>query len=99
VEQFEDIQAISAGVGVTYSLNINQKDVDKCPQKEAIFRTIRLWEDAREANAFPRHIRKQLSDPAKNWSLEARDMDTWVLYRKIKGEKTGPVILSRAEGY
>ena len=63
------------------------------------FRTIRTWEDARTANAFLRHIRKQLSDPSKDWSLEARDINTWVLDRKINEEKPGPVILSRAEGY
>jgi hypothetical protein len=99
VEQFEHIQAISVGVGVTYALNINQKDVEKCPHKEAIFRTIRIWEDARAANAFPRYIQKQLSDPSKDWTLEARNSNSWVLYRKINGKKTNPIVLTRAKGY
>jgi hypothetical protein len=99
VEQFEHIQAISVGVGVTYSLNINQKDVENCPQKEAIFRTIRTWEDARAANAFPRSLKKKLSDPSKEWTLESNDKNTWVLYRRINGVKKDPIVLTRAQGY
>ncbi len=34
VEQYEHIQAISVGIGVTYSLYLNQKDVESCPQKK-----------------------------------------------------------------
>ena len=99
-EQYEHIQAISVGVGVTYSLRLNQKDVESCPQKDAIFSVIRTWEDARAANAFPRSIKKQLADPTKSWTLEKGDNnDTWKLYQKTNGEKMDPVILTRAKGY
>jgi hypothetical protein len=87
-------------VGVTYSLRLNQKDVESCPQKDAIFSVIRTWEDARAANAFPRSIKKQLADPTKSWTLEKGDNnDTWKLYQKTNGEKMNPVILTRAKGY
>jgi hypothetical protein len=87
------------GVGVTYSLRLNQKDVESCPQKDAIFSVIRTWEDARAANAFPRSIKKQLADPAKSWTLEKGDNnDTWKLYQKTNDEKMNPVILTRAKG-
>ncbi len=100
VEQYEHIQAISVGVGTTYSLKLSQKDVESCPQKDAIFKVIRTWEDARAANAFPRNIKKQLADPAKSWKLETgKDENTWKLYQIIDESKSQPVILERAEGY
>lgn len=100
VEQYEHVQAISVGVGTTYSLTLNQKDVESCPQKEAIFSVIRTWEDARAANAFPRWVKTLLSDPAKSWRLEAGgDKNTWTLYQMVNGSKTQPVVLKRAKGY
>ena len=101
VEQYEHIQAISVGVGTTYSLILNQKDVESCPQKEAIFKTIRTWEDARAANAFPRNIKKQLADPTKNWNLEAVDNNNWKLYPMLGGVRSTAISLTRdiAGGY
>lgn len=99
VEQYEHIQAISVGVGTTYSLKLNQKDVESCPQKDAIFDVIRTWEDARSANAFPRLLKKQLADPKKSWSLEKKDNNNWTLYEKANGVKLNPIALKRAKGY
>lgn len=98
--QYEHIQAISVGIGSTYSMQLNQKDVESCPQKEAIFKVIRTWEDARAANAFPRQVKMKLMDPARNWKLEpGSDKDTWMLYEMINGNKSQSVILRRAAGY
>jgi hypothetical protein len=100
IEQYEHIQAVSVGVGTTYSLKISQKDVESCPQKDAIFKVIRTWEDARSANAFPRWLKKKLADPANSWKLEAgADKDTWKLYLVTIGTKSEPIILKRAPGY
>lgn len=98
VEQYEHVQAISVGYGATYFLSINQKEVESCPQKDRIFKAIRTWEDARRANAFPRHIRQMLRDPAYNWRLEANeDGNSWTLYRLAGGEKVESYALKRAE--
>lgn len=100
VEQYEHIEAVSVGVGVTYSLYLNQKDVESCPQKAAIFKVIRTWEDARAANAFSRSIKKQLADPSKSWTLETgENNDTWKLFQMTDGKKNEPIILKRANGY
>ncbi|HWW39627.1 hypothetical protein [Pedobacter sp.] len=99
VAQYEHIQAISVGVGTTYSLTLNQKDVESCPQKDAIFKVIRTWEDARSANAFSRSIKKQLADPKKDWTLERVDNNTWTLYQRINGVKTNPIVLKRDKAY
>src|SRR5690606_12367763 len=79
VEQYEHIQAVSVGFGTTYSLQLNQKDVESCPQKDAIFSVIRTWENARAANAFPRWIKQILTDSTKSFRLEQLDNDNWNL--------------------
>jgi len=100
VEEYEHIQAISVGVGTTYSLQLNQKDVESCPQKEAIFKVIRTWEDARAANAFPHWVKTQLSDPSNSWRLEKGvNKDTWKLFNVTNGNKSKPIILKRAPMY
>ena len=101
VEQYEHIQAISVGLGTTYSLYLNQNDVESCPQKEAIFKVIRTWENARAANAFPRDIKKLLVKPDRNWKLEAVDQNNWNLYPIVNNTKGAAVKLSRdvAGGY
>ena len=97
VEQYEHIQAISVGLGTTYSLYLNQKDVESCPQKEAIFKVIRTWENARAANAFPRDIKKLLTKPDKNWRLlDGENKDTWILNELKDGKKVKSYILNRA---
>jgi hypothetical protein len=90
VQQYEHIQAISVGVGTTYSLILNQKDVESCPQKESIFAAIRTWENARSANAFPRWIKKELAKPELQFHLEKIDNDTWKLY-KTERDGSNPV--------
>ena len=96
-EQYEHIQAISVGLGTTYSLYLNQKDVESCPQKEAIFKVIRTWENARAANAFTRDIKKLLTKPEKNWRLlDGENKDTWILNELKDGKKVKSYILNRA---
>ncbi|SMC91912.1 hypothetical protein [Pedobacter nyackensis] len=101
VEEYEHIQAISVGVGTTYSLKLNQKDVESCPQKDAIFKAIRTWEDARAANAFPKLVKNQLSDPAQSFHLESIDANNWNLYKTNRdgSNKKMFVKLKRAVGY
>lgn len=100
VEDYEHIQAISVGAGATYMLGINQKNVESCPQKYQIFKTIKTWEDARAANAFPDDLKRKLADPKRSWTLEkGKDNNTWVLYEKVNNAKVNPIHLTRAKGY
>nr|WP_294869940.1 hypothetical protein [uncultured Pedobacter sp.] len=101
VEEYEHIQAISVGVGTTYSLKIDQKDVESCPQKDAIFKAIKTWEDARAANAFPIWVKNQLSDPTQSFHLESVDANNWNLYKTKRdgSNKKMFVKLKRAAGY
>lgn len=95
VEQYEHIQSVSVGVGTTYSLQLNQQDVESCPQKEAIFEVISTWENARAANAFPRKLKTQLADPTKSWRLEQVDRNSWKLYPMLNGVKGTAIVLKR----
>ena len=51
-QEWENLQAISVGVGVTYMMNLSQKSVESCAQKYEIFRAIRTWENARQSMHF-----------------------------------------------
>ena len=99
IELYEHVQAISVGAGATYFIPLNQKSVERCPNKYAIFKTLRTWENARAANAFTRTIKKQLANPAKNWRLFEINRNSWKLYQRVNGENKNPVILTRDNGY
>lgn len=99
VEDYEQVEAVCVGVGATYSLYLNQKDVESCPQKEAIFNAIRTWENARAANAFPRWVKKELMDGTKNFHLEQVDNNTWNLYKVNGTSRQLFVVLKRQTGY
>ena len=98
VAQYEHVEAISVGYGATYYLWLNQDDVERCPQKDQIFKAIRTWEDARRADVFPRSIKKLLMDPAYDWTLEAKpDGETWVLYQLVDGRKVESYELNKSK--
>ncbi|WP_197684556.1 hypothetical protein [Mucilaginibacter mallensis] len=86
VREWENLQAISVGVGVTYMMNLSQESIERCPQKYQIFRAIKTWENARAANSFTNPVKKILADEARQFHLEEIDNDTWKLF-EVKNEK------------
>ncbi len=80
VQEYENIEAISVGLGVTYALELSEKSVESCPQKYEIFNAIKIWENARAANAFPPRVKKELQDTSKYFHLEAVNANNWNLY-------------------
>jgi hypothetical protein len=87
--------AVSCGIGMTFSLKLSQNDVESCPQKYDIFKVIRTWQKAREANAFPRELKKLLVKADRNWKLEQIDEDNWNLYPMVDRKKGAVIKLSR----
>ena len=101
VQQFENLEAVSVGAGVTYMLDIRQKSVESCPVKYAIFRAIKTWENARAASAFPARLKKELAEPTNYFHLRQVNADSWDLYR-VDAEGNNSVFyqrLARAPGY
>jgi hypothetical protein len=86
VQEWENLQAISIGVGVTYMMNLSKESVERCPQKYQIFKAIRIWENARAANSFTHTVKKVLADATRQFHLEELDNDTWKLFELKNGE-------------
>lgn len=80
VQEYENVEAVSVGQGVTYALDLSEKSVESCPEKYEIFHAIKTWENARSANAFPSWIKNELRDTSKYFHLEAVNADNWNLY-------------------
>jgi hypothetical protein len=101
VQQYENLEAISVGIGVTYMLSLSQSGVESCSQKYPIFSAIKTWENARAAGAFPRMLKKQLADPTRYFHLEQVDSDNWNLYTvdASGANKVFYQALTRATGY
>ena len=86
VQEWENLQALSVGVGVTYMLNLSQKSVESCPQKYQIFKAIRIWENARAADVFNGNIKKILADEKRRFHLEQTAEGNWILFEVKNGE-------------
>lgn len=98
-QEWENLEAISVGIGVTYMINLSQSSVESCPQKYQIFKAIHTWENARAANAFPNSIKKILSDANRQFHLEQINNDTWRLDEVKSSGSTPLATLQRAKGY
>lgn len=101
VQEYENVEAVSVGLGVTYVMTLSQKSVEACPEKYAIFKAIHTWESARAANAFPRWLKLELADTSRFFHLESSGPDHWILYsvgRDGSGRRQR-CVLSRDKGY
>ena len=94
-QEWENLQALSVGAGVTYLMNLSEKSVEACVQKKEIFKAIRIWENARAANVFTPAIKAQLANTDKQFHLEQKDEHTWKLYEVRDNRWENPVLLSR----
>jgi len=86
LQEWENLEAISVGVGVTYMMNLSEKSVESCMQKNQIFRAIKTWENARAANSFPHAVKKVLADDTRQFHLEEVDHNTWKLFEVKNGK-------------
>ncbi|HKO79434.1 MAG TPA: hypothetical protein VJU78_03525, partial [Chitinophagaceae bacterium] len=94
VQEWENLQALSVGVGVTYMMNLSEKTVEACLQKDAIFKAIRTWENARAANVFTAAIKSELANTDKQFHLEQLNEHTWKLYEVSDNRCENPVLLA-----
>ena len=71
-----------------------KKAVEACPQKYAIFKAIRIWENARTADVFTAAIKAQLANTDKQFHLEQLNELTWKLYEVRDNRWENPVLLT-----
>jgi len=98
-QEWENLEAISVGIGVTYMIHLSQSSVESCPQKYQIFQAIRTWESARSADAFPSAVKKILSDANRQFHLQEIDKNTWKLYEVKSLKNIYLLTLKRAKTY
>jgi len=76
----ENLEAKSIGWDATYMLGLSEDAVERCGEKEAIFKAYRTWEDARAAGIFTSAWKQQLKDLNYKFHLEERGGNTFFLY-------------------
>jgi hypothetical protein len=66
----ENLEAKSIGWNATYMLGLNQNIVERSGEKDAIFKAIRTWENARGTNVFTKQDKQNLMDLGFKFHLE-----------------------------
>lgn len=79
VQAIENMQSKAIAWDAMYMLGLSEEAVEKNPNKAAIFKAFRTWEDARAANVFPRDLKLEMRDPSKLYHLDQTSADSWTL--------------------
>ncbi|MDR3688032.1 MAG: hypothetical protein P4L46_01545 [Fimbriimonas sp.] len=66
----ENLQSKAIGWDGTFVLGLSEDAVERCGEKQEIFKAIRTWEDARESGIFTRKIKARLRDLDYKFHLE-----------------------------
>jgi hypothetical protein len=66
----ENIQAKAIGWNATFVLGLSEDAVERCGEKQGIFRAFRTWEDARESGVFTDAVKTKLRDLDYKFHLE-----------------------------
>lgn len=101
----QNLQAKAIGWNATYGLNISQEVVERSGEKDAIFKSFRVWENARAANVFTKQQKRQLTDPDYKFNLEQTGETSFVLTpikevritKDASNDSTQPVITNPYE--
>ncbi len=75
----QNLQAKSIGFDATYMLGLSE-NVENCPEKDALFKAFRTWEDARIANVFTKAHKQKLKDLDYKFHLEQTGEKAFTLY-------------------
>lgn len=91
----ENLQSKAVAWNATYMLYLSENTVEKCADKQKIFRAFRIWEDARRARVFSKELREEMKKESRLYHLERNGADVWTLYDVDKaGKRTNPRQLS-----
>ena len=85
-EVAHNLQCKSIGWGAQYMLAMSQGTVEKNPEKYKIFKALKAWETAREANVFTDKQKESFKSTKDKFKIEQTGLTTWTLYT-LKEEK------------
>ena len=98
VQIIENLQSKAIAWDATYMLGLSQQAVEANPNKDALFKAFRTWEDARIANIFPRELKLEMRKEENRYHLEQQDANTWTLYDVTPDNSfTNPRVLKRPQ--
>lgn len=80
IEDVNWLLARSAAFDAGYTLVTNGKAVAENGSSEDIITAIRVWENARMAQAFPAELKREMEHIANEYTLEETSPTTWNLY-------------------
>ena len=85
-EVAHNLQCKSIGWSAQYMLAMSQETVEKNPEKYKIFKALKAWETAREANIFTDKQREVLK--AQTWTLYTlkEGKEDWTAEKLIKNQ-------------
>lgn len=80
VADAENLEAKSLGYDATYMLGLSQRTVETTAEKDQIFKTYNLWEEARATNVFTRSVKERLKDLNYKFHLEKLTGGSFLLF-------------------
>ena len=87
----ENLQSKAVAWNATYMLGLSENAVEKCLDKERVFKAFRVWEDARRADIFSKELKEEMKAQENRYHLERINDHTWTLYTvDISGEHVNP---------
>ena len=75
----ENIQAKAIGWNATFVLGLSEDTVERCGEKQAIFKAFHTWEDVRDAGLFTDAIKTKLRDLDYKFHLEQTGKRSYLL--------------------
>ncbi|KFC59578.1 hypothetical protein FEM08_16270 [Flavobacterium gilvum] len=81
-----NLQCKSIGWGAQYMLGMSQEAVEKNPEKFKIFKALKAWETAREADVFTEKQKENFKSTSDKFKIEQTSPATWILYTQKGGK-------------
>jgi hypothetical protein len=85
-EVAHNLQCKAIGWNAQYMLGMSQESVEKNPEKYKIFKAIRAWQTAREADVFTDKQKESFQSTTDKFKIEQKNSSTWTLYTQKEGK-------------
>lgn len=85
-EVAHNLQCKAIGWGAQYMLGMSQETVEKNPEKFQIFKALKAWQTASEADVFTEKQKEAFKSTTDKFKVEQNSAKTWTLYTQKGGE-------------